>query len=437
MSAKPFSRSFERVLRAPLRISPGPPSDFDTSGGPGAGGARKFFYETLMKVSVLHTYYNASDFLCPDFTFQPIPASAALMEKLGLLFRPEKTGFSVLYDKEREDSLLKFLRRQIDKRGEVWTRLSFQMILNNDYFVNFTHVPVATDPASRNFYFSNQNAHTSKWGMLLNPGAHVSGGQLLPVVPGQLAVPASLDGHTIDEIQVYDISGEEVLCVPRCVTEEAAKTKPPSDFTCKDKGTYRCTDTIQINFAALREDRYEIAFVDQKGVELGERQDVLWTAFYPMPLCFIDLLFTSPTGEDPEKYPVRDLFRPRDSKVVGATYTLRFERRSTLWNYYIVPPRPGWITDLKMRILPPIKARFAGPSRVVLPDGREAFKFSGSTSIPLQQQPACNFQLLGRHKHWPHEKVLVDRLPAASYRQILPKREGGRTRNYSDIYVYV
>ncbi len=479
MSAKlPASRTFERTLRAPFRfpIKEGRYQDGlqSTQRDP-----RQFFYQTLMRVAVHHTYYNSSGFLCPAFGFTPTPASAALMAKLGIIFRTEETGFSVLYDEIRQDDLIRFLRRQAEE-GEVWTRLSFQMPLENDYFVNLTEIPIATEASAENFYFSNQRAHPREGLLLLNPGRRVDARQLLPVVPGQLPVPAEIDGRKVDEVQVYDIAGDRVLCVPRCVTRKAAELKNPADFTCADKcrcphedcacageRCCRCTDMIYVNFASLREDKYTLKIIDSAGDPIVEPMDVLWTFFYPMPLCFIDLLFTSPQGRKPENYPVRGLFSDRP-EIVTADYTLRFERRSTLWNYYIVPPQPGVLEDLRIENLSPFPVEFAGPCKVFLPDGREAFRFLSKQPLPLQEQPECNFRLRGRHKHWPHEKTLVDRLPAASSQQVLPEppsvscaelqaslapheaerprckrlidrvcRAGDLRRNYSAIYVYV
>lgn len=415
----PASRTFERALRAPFRF-PAEKGFAEKGLEKAHRDPRHFFYQKLMRVSVHHTYYNSSGFLCPDFGFSPTPASAALMTKLGLIFRAEEAGFSVLYDETRSADLLRYLRRQADEKGEVWTRLSFQLPLESDYFVNLTEIPIATEATAENFYFSNQRAHPREGLLLLNPGRRVDARQLLPVVPGQLPVPAEINGRTIDEVQVYDIAGDRVLCVPRCVTNKAAGTKNPADFTCEDKGTDQCASTIYVNFASLREDKYTLKLLDGAGASISEL-DVLWTFFYPMPFGFIDLLFTSPQGKKPENYPVRDLFSDRP-KIVATDYTLRFERRSTLWNYYIVPPQPGILDDLRIENLSPFPVEFVGPCKVFLPDGREAFRFLSKQMLPLQEQPECNFRLRGKHRHWPHEKTLVDRLPAASSQQVLPEQ---------------
>lgn len=467
MNRTPRSRAFERTLRAPSRL-------VASLAGQQAGregerrNPRQFFYQRLMQVAVRHTYYNGDDFLCPDFGFAPTPASAALMARLGMIFRPEEAGFSVLYDETRAADLLRYLRRGANDESQVWTRLSFLLALESDYFVNLTDMPIHTQATAENFYFTNQDAHPSAGLLLLNRGSRAGARQLLPVAPGQLPVPMEINGQYVDEAQIRDISGRTVLCVPRCVSFEAVRDKLPENFTCDDKGDYRCAGTVYINFSSLPEDKYTLELLDAVGQPVMPPADLLWTTFYPMPLCFIDLLFTSPAGEKPENYPVRGLFSDHP-EIVTTSYTLHFERRSTLWNYYIVPPQPDTLEDLRIENHSPFPVEFVGPCRVLLPDGREAFRFLSKQPLPLQQQPEHNFRLKGRHKHWPHERTLVDRLPGASSQQVLPemastacaelrsslcpraaedpacrkladrvcRSAGPRRRNFSDIFVYV
>ena len=80
--------------------------------GAGAQRPRKFSYERLMQVSVRHSYYNAARGECADFDISPTPTTAVLMRDLGLLYRYEGAGFSVLYDETRKDVLLNYLARQ-------------------------------------------------------------------------------------------------------------------------------------------------------------------------------------------------------------------------------------------------------------------------------------------------------------------------------------
>src|SRR4029079_7486692 len=129
-------------------MSPAPHHRLVTRGrtpAPGAGnlpygGSRITYYRRLARVSLRHGYYRASGGACPDLAVRPTAWTAARMRTLGLLFRAEEAGFSVLYDELRERQLLDFLRREQGPRG-AWTRLCFTLSLRNPWFVNFTALP--------------------------------------------------------------------------------------------------------------------------------------------------------------------------------------------------------------------------------------------------------------------------------------------------------
>jgi hypothetical protein len=435
-------RAFERTLWKP----------------PAKGGEKKrerpsrlSLYERLMQVSIRNDYYNQSDNRCPDFAIHPTTATSVLMRKLGLLFRDEGAGFSVLYDVRREENLLNYLRMQVDtrkpaaRRRGVWTRLSFVLCLKNMYFANFTRIPITTNPANRNFFFSNQNARRTAGGnVILNRGRRVSGRELLPVTAVQHAVPVS---DKVEFVRVYAISGVEVICEPRCVV-------PGSTVEKKDSGKSDgepmplaglpepvCTDVIYLDFSLLPEDEYTIERVGYHGKPVGKNRKILYTASYPTPLCFIDLLFTDPDpkrgGDSHEQprgvYPVRNLWPKSDTTVDTVDYHLEFRRRKTIWSYYIVPqPDSQMFEQLEIvdvtrreREKPPRrKIQFAGPCCVRLANGSTAYRFISTEAIPLEQQSRFRFQLRGsRRGAVPHEGVLVQRLPVASNEQVLPESE--------------
>lgn len=400
---------------------------------------RAAYYETLMQVSFRHPYYNRDDDACPDLAALPTAATQQAMSALGLLFRDDGTSFSVLYNRARSAALASWLARQ-GSGGEFWTRLTFVLTSRSPYFINVTDLPIDLDPLQENLYLSNQSAHDDpEVGILLNPGRIVSAGQLLLVTGSQYQarVSASVRG-----IAVRAISGEVVLCEPRCVPEN--QSAPPAlclgwlaglPPTTPD----RCRDTIYLNFATLPEDKYTIDTIADGGEVI--RQEVrLYTADAPTPLGLIDLLFSKPFADAGGIYPVSD---PAGDVVTisGVDYVLNFGARSTFWRYYIVPPSPDTTyDDLAIECLAPDPAlSFAGPVPVILATGAPAYLFVSEQPLLLQQQSIYRFRLKGRPRHRRYEEdTLVDRLPVAAPQQVLPQTdEAGATRNYSDIYVYL
>lgn len=477
-------RAFERALwdaRTGRRESTPQPS-------------RLTLYERLMQVSIRNTYYNKSESECPDFVVHPTLATSALMRSLGILFKDEGAGFSVLYDKERQDNLLNYLRMQAESgvangRGNgVWTRLSFLLSLKNKYFANFTQIPIGTNPTTQNFYFTNQKAHRTDGGdrVILNTGKRVSGRELVSVTSVQHPVPV---GEEVESVRVYSISGVEVICVPRCVPVDIARVKDPTKINCGDFKSANphqvCTDVIYLDFSLLPEDKYTIGKVGYDGQPVGDIEEILYTASYPTPLCYINLLFTDPhtlkAAESPTEvqgiYPVKDLWSS-NATVESVDYHLDFGRRRTIWSYYIVPqPDVERFERLKIVDVTPRKPekplqpkiRFAGPCCVRIANGSTAYRFISTQVIPLEQQSRFRFQLRGyRLGMAAPDGVLVDRLPVASNDQVLPQSteavceelekslcpgtksdrpckrlmkyvcsDGSLKQTYSEIYVYV
>lgn len=398
-------------------------------------------YARLMQVEIQHGYYaNAeSDGACPDFNAQPTPPTQKFMRSLGLIFFPEAAGFSILYDINRSEGLFDYLRRQgMAPKGSVkpqyWTRLSFTLSLNNLTFINFTEIPIDTNPTKKNFYFTNQDAHGQEPEIILNKEERVDGAALLPVEGSEVRV---LTPPVVDKVVALDIAGQPVSFevagvrlpyVPRCVPVDGS---PPTEV---------CRTSVYLDFATEDEDKYVICATNADGAPLWE-WPIVYTTAEPNPLCFIDLLFSQPTATEDGIYPVQDLHPEDETAIVPVRYLLRFKARSTFWRYYIVPQSPEkTLDDLvieTMGEMPPVS--FAGPIKVWLVNGAPAYCFISDERLLLQQQSAYRFRLKGLVRLQPAvDDVLVGRLPVAGTTQVLP--EGGTEdpdKNYSDIYVYV
>lgn len=417
------------------------------------GRGRRFYYERLMRVSIRNDFYNRDDHHeCPDFRATPTETTAELLRSLGLLFKDEGTGFSILYDLNGRESLFSYLRRQGGspasngvEGGEVWTRLSFVLSLKNPYFINFTRIPIDLDPVAENFYFTNQDAFEAGGHVFMSRRDGPSRRVLLPVIPVQVPIAVSAN---VKEVRVLAISGDEVMCRPRCVPALLTESKNPASITCEEAAKCmpgddgpglpegrrcKCATTIYLDFSLLPEDKYSIERIDYEGRLVGEPIQVLYTTSSPVPLCFIDLLFTDPTNSqrgglgrrDRGVYPVVNLWGPEPTDIVSVDYLLDFKRRSTFWNYFVVPePQSEVFEELSIETVSDRAVSFAGPCCVHLANGSRAYRFVSEEELPLQQQSDFRFRLLGRHGGMAHTGVLVDRMPVASADQVIPDREG-------------
>lgn len=439
--------TFSRALHSPT-----PVGDDDGNGFK----PRSYKYARLAQVSLLDTYYNVSDGACPDFIYWPTPTTADMMRDVGLLLRKEATGFSVLFDERRRAGLLAYLRAQYNEPPEpvlaccpdphrrtgqagVWTRLSFVLALQNPQFLNFTDLPIGLSPSRFNFYFTNQEAHRVRGlGVLLNPGPFVKSptkprdepkpglAQLWPVVDGQYPALRRIGGRDADCVRVLDVRGEVVCCKPFCVMRD---------------GREHCADQQYIDFSVLPLGKYVVQWLS--GETPTRNLTVIYTDTYPMPLLFIDLFLTDPSARpdgssssgESGLYPVTNLWSSTP-ELTSFNYRLRFRRRATTWNYYVVSARE--LLDLRIEG----SAAFSGPTRVKLANGRPAYRFVSDEELIIEQQSRYRFALWGTPADAGRDMPLYDPLPLAAPGQVLGERAPQQgmalaTASRADVYVYL
>jgi hypothetical protein len=391
------SRHAAQVPGLPGPQAAAPPGDDHTGGTP-----RRLLYERLARVSVLHEYYGGA---CRDFAVRPTRHTAGLLRRLGLLFRPEDAGFSVLYDHLGAGSLMEFIRNRRGRGEEPWTRLCFVLSLRNPSFVAFTELPADTNPARQNLYLTNRRAHApADSPVLLSPGPRVTGDDRVPVNGGRFV-------ETVDagvaRVRVLDVSGEEVMCSP-------ATVRPGG------------SERLHFDLGGLPEELYRVQVVPREGTA-PEPREFLYTSAYPVPLGFVELLLADPDGAPGSVYPVRGLGTP-DEAIEGVSYEIRFAARRTWWSYYVVADAPGGGPGemrIRQRRAPgEDRVAFLGPCRVRLAGGRPAWWFVSRREIPLARRPTLHLQLVWRREGSRRVDVLMERLPLPSGEQVLPMDPG-------------
>jgi hypothetical protein len=380
------------------------------------GAPRKLFYELLARVSVRHEYYAATGFACRDFTMRPTRHTAALLKGLGLLFREEDDGFSVLYNGLQRETLLEYVRGKARSSDDArpWGRLCFVLSLRNPWFVNFTELPLNTATACLNFYLTNRFAHVDddRGAVLLSAGDEVSTRDLVPVT-GEVLIESVDPG--VAEVRVQSVSGREVLCALRCAP---AGETPPAPRRGKDAPAADCTDRMYFDLSSLPEGKYTVQRVMADGAT--QSRGFLYTAAHPVPLGLVELLLASPGGSG-GVYPVRDL--GAESNPVPVQYEIFFAARRTWWNYYVLaqPPRGerGELRIRQRRSPGEPRVTFLGPCPVQLAGGRAAWRFVSRQAVALARRPTLHLQLVWRREGSRRVDVLMDRLPLADGRHLV------------------
>jgi hypothetical protein len=397
---------------------------------------RKYQYKTLMQVDVFNTFYNESGDRCADFRIYPTATTQSMMKSLGLLFREQSTGFSVLYNDCREEGLIQYLRKHGSEANggqtEYWSKLSFIVALHNPLFVNFTDLPFNLDLTARNVYLSNNLAHLDNDEIILNENSYVSSwhGNFIEVIPAKYAVPFTIEvaRQTIDatEIKVTSISGEIVFHV----TRKAA------------------VDMAYLNFAAVPEGRYTISWLT--GTDVVFQNPVIYTTAYPTPLCFIDLLFSRPAKDAQGIYPVK--LDAEKSTITSVLYHLKFKARDIHWVYWIVSSSQP-VENMRIKAEGDSNIHFYGPIQGLIPTGETAWSFVSDRVIPLQERSPLRFKLVDRLNCRCESscdcksRMIVNPLPLISSNQVLNASLAGflsadtlrdsKKNKYSEVYVYV
>lgn len=436
-------------------------SSLKSLGLPRPSQQRMYRFERLMTVSFRHTFYNASNNLCPDFNVAPTAWTADQMGSLGLLFRPEAAGFSILLDRRTINNFLSYLRNQpvSSPAEQVWNRLSFALSVRNPEFVNLTDMPIGISARGGVFFMSNMTAAAhSNSAARLNPGALKSADQI-PITETQFRWPVR--NPAARRVVIRNIAGEIVACEavywPRDWQRDSRVPPPRCPGLNSQAPDAVRRNVIYLDFSSLPEDKYEIQECSNEdgGCDcLTPPVEVVYSFSCAPPLFFIDLLFTNP-GISTGVYPVRDLYDEARTRIIPVDYRMEFRPRSTIWNYYIVATGAP-LTGLQIDNTAPDPERpitFTGPKAVKLPNDEPATLFVSDSAIPLQQQSAYKFQLLGQVGGLETRNgILMNRLPVASARQVIPLRShygaSGRSKrgtspavrtkpDFSDIYVYV
>jgi hypothetical protein len=376
-------------------------------------------------VRLRHDYYNDQGGRCPDFAVVPTPDCAQLMTSLGMVFRDQGHGFTILIDEARVPALLAYVaarfRAQAPGAG-CWTRLSFLLVPRNPLFVGITDLPITTDPDADNLYVSNLQARPVRGQMLLGGAGGVGGEALYPVTGSSLTVPTPAGRIAI----LTDLSGAPVAAP-----------------TAADGAATRFTLT------GLPWGRYGIGFANPAGQAARPprgspaAQAFLFLPGKPRSLCLVDLLLAQPAAGigNPAAYPIAPPVEQRRRAATPAPLSpvdliLPFRSRGTYWRYYVVSQGRGPFADT-LRIAG--KGTSFAKSAATLPNGDPAILFTSSTALPLQQRSPFRFSLSG-HRHGANgslDPISIAALPAASPAPVWPAASGDVRAGASEIYVYV
>ena len=118
-----------------------------------ASSRRRFFdYQRLFHVAIRHEFYGRGHIDSELFRVAPIPRTAARLAALGMMFRSERDGFSVVCDNAQSWQA----RAQAGEASEAVEPLTFEVVCTDPHFVSITAIDLGTSPRATPFHFTNR-----------------------------------------------------------------------------------------------------------------------------------------------------------------------------------------------------------------------------------------------------------------------------------------
>lgn len=115
-----------------------------------ASSRRRFFdYRRLFSVGIRHEFYAHGHINGDLFRVSPTPRTAARLAALGMVFRSERGGFSVVCDIAQS-------WQARAEAGDASEPLTFEVVCADPHFVTITNIDLATSPRATPFHFSNR-----------------------------------------------------------------------------------------------------------------------------------------------------------------------------------------------------------------------------------------------------------------------------------------
>jgi len=249
-----------------------------------------FQYYPIFSVELSHAYYNAG--ILPNTEFKPLPATEALLQKLGLLFRFQDNKFFVLYDQHEAHKLI-YTFQNTHKNLKLYFAIQHQ----NPYFNIISNLPYTT---TQKIYLSN----TQK--KFLSKSEAVSEKDLIDFFDVRLLARSLASDK---KVTLKNEAGEMVL-----------------EGLAKDIDLERVTTGI-----------YHIA------VEKGLNQKVLLfnnPSMTRLPLALVEITLS----ESMIKEMVSSL--KLENPVKPENYQIQFTTRKVHWKYYLIPKYANNVTDI-------------------------------------------------------------------------------------------
>lgn len=344
-----------------------------------------------------HNYYKDEEI--KEIVVQPTVECSRVLYNQNIFFRKTKKGFILLCRADAGNTTEPFI--PLDKK----IKLTFYLCFDNPHFLNFTDLPIDLR-GNEIFYLSNLNNNVNGSELLLSSDTsseYVSSNDKIYLCSQKFTYSGSSSNSSVN-VEVKDIDSNVIY----------------SDSADVIGGKYQ----TWIDLTSYPPSRYKLKIDGAEVLDFYADSLLAGKKVFTLIEIFIN-------GGEANGYSLVD-----SSKNISAKkYSIKFNRRKTLWKYYVVTKNRTSITSADLEINHPDSSIiFSASTEQELSDGSTAIPFVSNKEIDLAEEAVTGIELKTINGSGSNS-ITIENLPNPSVKNSVPDTAANKV--YSEIFVYI
>ncbi|MBI1938371.1 MAG: hypothetical protein HYS25_09600 [Ignavibacteriales bacterium] len=351
----------------------------------------------LCEVTFSHNYYKDEEI--KDVVVQPTSECSRVLYNQNIFFRKTKKGFILLCRADAAAATEPFI--PLDKK----IKLTFHIYFGNPHFLNFTDLPVDLQ-SDEIFYLSNLNNNVNGTELLLSSdtsSGYVSSNDKISLRPQKFTYSGSSSNSSVDVV-IKNVDDN-------IIHSESADVL---------NGKYQ----TWIDLTSYPPSRYKLNIDGTEALDFYADSLLAGKKVFGLMEIFIN------EGEA-NSYSLVD----SNKNISAKKYLVKFNRRKTVWKYYVVTKNRTSITSADLEINHPDSTIvFSASAGQELSDGSTAIPFVSNKEIDLAEEAVTGIELKTINGSGSNS-ITIENLPNPSIKNSVPDTSANKV--YSEIFVYI
>lgn len=351
----------------------------------------------LCEAAFSHNYYKAEEI--NEIIVEPAAECSRVMYNQNIFFRKTKKGFILLCRADANSTTEPFI--PLDKK----IKLTFHIYFDNPHFMNFTDLPI-DKRSDEIFYLSNLNNNVNGAELLLSSDTsseYVSSNDKIYLRPQKFTYGGTSSNSSVD-VEIKNIDGN-------LIHAESVQVQ---------NGKYQ----TWVDLTSYAPSRYKLNIDGTEALDFYADSLLAGKKVFALMEIFIN-------GGEANSYSLVD----SNKNISAKKYSVKFNRRKTLWKYYVVTKNRTSITFADLEINhPDTSIIFSASAGQELSDGTTAIPFVSNKEIDLAEEAVTGIELKTINGSGSNS-ITIENLPNPSVRNSVPDTSANKV--YSEIFVYI